>query len=117
MSSAVCDLAQAEFVGRRDDQNNPLPSIPPLDRTGYAVAEWTLRNVLSAGSLLGKSCQGTLKLAGHSDEIQEQGYQFGKHLALAWQVIIKYGDKRAVKISDIPQVELVSTHQRYAYRK
>lgn len=87
MSSAVRDLAEAEFVGRRDDQNNPLPSIPPADRTGYAVAEWTLRNVLSAGALLGKSCQGTLKLAGHSDEMQEQGYKFGKHLALAWQVI------------------------------
>ncbi|XP_012261257.1 all trans-polyprenyl-diphosphate synthase PDSS2 [Athalia rosae] len=91
MSSAVRDLAEAEFVGRRDNQNNPLPSIPPLDRTGYAVAEWTLRNVLSAGALLGKSCQGTLKLAGHSDEIQEQGFKFGKHLALAWQACLDLG--------------------------
>ncbi|XP_015524792.1 all trans-polyprenyl-diphosphate synthase PDSS2 [Neodiprion pinetum] len=91
MSSAVRDLAEAEFVGRRDNQNNPLPSIPPADRTGYAVTEWTLRNVLSAGALLGKSCQGTLKLAGHSDEIQEQGYNFGKHLALAWQACLDLG--------------------------
>jgi hypothetical protein len=29
-----------------------------------ALADWTTRNVLSAGSLLGKSCKGTLKLAG-----------------------------------------------------
>ncbi|CAL7943278.1 unnamed protein product [Xylocopa violacea] len=57
MSSAVRDLAEAEFVGRRDNQNNPLPSIPPEDRTDYAVKEWTLRNVLSAGALLGKSCK------------------------------------------------------------
>lgn len=86
MSSAVRDLAEAEFVGRRDSQDNPLPSIPPEDRTGYAVKEWTLRNVLSAGALLGKSCKGTLKLAGHDEQMQEQGYKFGKHLALAWQV-------------------------------
>ncbi|XP_076661853.1 decaprenyl diphosphate synthase subunit 2 [Halictus rubicundus] len=88
MSSAVRDLAEAEFIGRRDSQNNPLPSLPPEDRTDYAVEEWTLRNVLSAGALLGKSCKGTLKLAGHSNEIQEQGYNFGKHLALAWQAYL-----------------------------
>jgi Geranylgeranyl pyrophosphate synthase len=83
MSSAVRDLAEGEFVGRRDQQNNPLPSPQGVSD---ATEDWTLRNVLSAGSLLGKSCQGTLKLAGHGTELQEQGYKFGKHLALAWQV-------------------------------
>lgn len=83
MSSAVRDLAEGEFVGRRDQQNNPLPSPQGVSN---ATEDWTLRNVLSAGSLLGKSCQGTLKLAGHGTELQEQGYKFGKHLALAWQV-------------------------------
>ncbi|KZC09559.1 PREDICTED: decaprenyl-diphosphate synthase subunit 2 [Dufourea novaeangliae] len=91
MSSAVRDLAEAEFIGRRDSQNNPLPSVPSKDCTDYAVEEWTLRNVLSAGALLGKSCKGTLKLAGHSNEIQEQGYNFGKHLALAWQACLDLG--------------------------
>lgn len=106
MSSAVRDLAEAEFVGPRDKQNNPLPARPipytqykPLKDTGLepilvsealgsAQSEWTLRHVLSAGSLLGKSCQGTLKLAGHTPELQEQGYLFGKHLALAWQACL-----------------------------
>nr|XP_018900018.1 PREDICTED: decaprenyl-diphosphate synthase subunit 2 [Bemisia tabaci] len=102
MSSAVRDLAEGEFLGRRDLQNNPLPSRPDpavmqapspppvpgrLPRTP-ALLEWTHRNVLSAGSLLGKSCQGTLKLAGHGTELQEQGYKFGKHLALAWQACL-----------------------------
>ncbi|KAI4494418.1 hypothetical protein M0802_008910 [Mischocyttarus mexicanus] len=91
MSIAVKDLVEAEFVGRRDNQNNPLPCIPPPNRKDYAVTEWTLRNVLSAGSLLGKSCQGTLKLAGHSDDVQKQGYEFGKHLALAWQACLDLG--------------------------
>ncbi|CAG9767927.1 unnamed protein product [Ceutorhynchus assimilis] len=106
MSSAVRDLAEAEFVGPRDKQNNPLPAKPknqveykqftennlePLvvsEALGNAQAEWTLRHVLNAGSLLGKSCQGTLKLAGHSEELQEKGYLFGKHLALAWQACL-----------------------------
>ncbi|XP_008194170.1 all trans-polyprenyl-diphosphate synthase PDSS2 [Tribolium castaneum] len=107
MSSAVRDLAEAEFVGPRDKQNNPLPAKPRSDIVEYkqftdktleplvvsealgnARAEWTLRHVLNAGSLLGKSCQGTLKLAGHPLELQEQGYLFGKHLALAWQACL-----------------------------
>lgn len=28
ISSAVRDLAEAEFLGDRDEQNNPLPSMP-----------------------------------------------------------------------------------------
>nr|XP_012229392.1 PREDICTED: decaprenyl-diphosphate synthase subunit 2-like [Linepithema humile] len=91
ISSAVRDLCQAEFVARRDSQNFPIPSIPPKDSTGYALKEWTLLNVYGGGSLLGKSCQGTLKLAGHNEEIQEEGYKFGKHLALAWQASLDLG--------------------------
>ena len=86
VSSAVRELCQAEFVARRDNQNFPIPSIPPEDRTDYALKEWTFLNVYGTGSFLGKSCQGTLKLAGHSKEIQKEGYKFGEHLALAWQV-------------------------------
>ncbi|XP_066994998.2 all trans-polyprenyl-diphosphate synthase PDSS2 [Anabrus simplex] len=85
MSSAVRDLSEAEFIGRRDKQNNPLPSPAGV---ADAKEDWTVRNVLSAGSLLGKSCQGTLILAGHGTELQEQGYRFGKHLALAWQACL-----------------------------
>jgi len=109
ISSALRDLSEAEFVGRRDLQNNPLPSpFEPLDRQlgsdrlrfnplqpsgplnsmpiTPALRDWTRRNVLSAGSLLGKSCQGALLLAGHGEKLQKQGFSFGKHLSLAWQV-------------------------------
>ncbi|XP_012522271.1 decaprenyl-diphosphate synthase subunit 2 [Monomorium pharaonis] len=91
ISAAVRDLCQAEFVARRDNQNFPIPSIPPEDRTGYALKEWTLLNTYGAGSLLGKGCQSTLKIAGHSKEIEEKGYEFGKHLALAWQASLDLG--------------------------
>lgn len=115
ISSAVRDLAESEFIGDRDEQNMPLPSRPktseeqgrihvdewvdsddidnlqPLrvkDVMGNPEKEWALRHILSAGSLLGKSCQGALKLAGHPDALQKQGYLFGKHLALAWQACL-----------------------------
>ncbi|EEB14224.1 hexaprenyl pyrophosphate synthetase, putative [Pediculus humanus corporis] len=86
MSSAIRDLTEGEFIGPRDKQNNPMPS--PPGPPGTAMEEWTLRNVLSAGSLLGKSCQGTLQLGGHGPKFQEQGFCFGKHLALAWQACL-----------------------------
>lgn len=104
MSSALRDLVEGDFLGETDIQNNPLPGKPqenpdtvpipvefgtePMNVNnvlGNAKAEWTLRNILGGASLLGKSCQGTLLLAGHSIEMQQQGYLFGRHLALAWQ--------------------------------
>lgn len=39
-----------------------------------------------SGSLMAKSCQATLVLAGHSEEMQSKGFEFGKQIALAWQV-------------------------------
>ncbi|KAF4519388.1 hypothetical protein B566_EDAN008696 [Ephemera danica] len=83
MSSAVRDLAEAEFIGERDKQNQPLPS------RGLNEQDWLVRSVLSAGSLLGKSCQGALKLAGHNETLQQSGYRFGQHLALAWQACLE----------------------------
>ncbi|XP_041976594.1 all trans-polyprenyl-diphosphate synthase PDSS2 [Aricia agestis] len=108
MSSAVRDLAESEFLGERDEQNNPLPSRPlPIDQrepasewdcilsplpmtgvTGCGPREWAARNVLAAGALLGKSCSAALKLAGHKPAFQTQGYLFGCHLALAWQAFL-----------------------------
>lgn len=108
MSSALRDLVECDFIGPRDEQNHPLPakplalqerqelSIPPefgvaphkidvKSVLGNAKAEWTLRNVLGGASLLGKSCQGAILLAGHDKHLQEQAYLFGRHLALIWQ--------------------------------
>lgn len=108
MSSALRDLVECDFIGPRDEQNHPLPAKPlPLQERqellippefgvaphkidvksvlGNAKAEWTLRNVLGGASLLGKSCQGAMLLAGHDKHLQEQAYLFGRHLALIWQ--------------------------------
>jgi decaprenyl-diphosphate synthase subunit 2 len=107
ISSAIREMAESNFIGDRDEQNNAIPSDPltkvhhenlsPLDDfdnttsidmtqiMGYPEREWTFRHTLSSASLLGRSCQGTLNLAGQSEELQRHGYLFGKHLALAWQ--------------------------------
>lgn len=95
MSSAIRDLTQGEFIGPRDMQNNPLPMRFPAISTpltpqhlalSAAIMDWRHRNILSAASLLGNSCKGTLILAGHDVELQKHAYEFGKHLALASQV-------------------------------
>ncbi|KAK4879531.1 hypothetical protein RN001_007677 [Aquatica leii] len=107
MSSALRDLAEAEFLGLHDSYDVPLPSKPidtetieivddfgtkpyhTSDILGNPVAEWTLRNILGGASLLGKSCQGSLMLAKHSEEVQHSGFILGKCIALAWQAKIE----------------------------
>lgn len=118
MTSAYRDLAESAFIGDSDDQNNPLPSKPETPAgtnshecaleeldfgdvrdnmepmriegvMGHPEKEWSLRHVLGGGSLLGKSCHGALMLAGHPEELQKQGYLFGKHMSLAWQASIE----------------------------
>ncbi|XP_053688074.1 all trans-polyprenyl-diphosphate synthase PDSS2-like [Sabethes cyaneus] len=118
MTSAYRDLAESAFIGDSDDQNSPLPSKPDkppgtitpectleeLDFgdvqnnlepmiidgiMGHPEKEWSLRHVLGGGSLLGKSCHGALMLAGHPEELQKQGYLFGKHMSLAWNASIE----------------------------
>ncbi|XP_052871705.1 all trans-polyprenyl-diphosphate synthase PDSS2-like [Anopheles cruzii] len=118
ISSAVRDLAESSFLGVRDQQNNPLPSKPlpeaeraagasgvevdlsfgdlvdniqPLSLAGVMgdpEKEWSLRHILGAGTLLGKSCQGAMMLAGQPEAMQRRGYMFGKHLSLAWQACL-----------------------------
>lgn len=69
-----------------DDFNYYNKPVENDEIMGYgAEREWIFRHTLSSASLLGKSCQGALILAGHSEPFQKQGYLFGKHLALAWQ--------------------------------
>lgn len=115
ISSALRDLVESEFIGDRDEQNNPLPSQPskvprrPLttesideeferhisddvlkpvnkDRLmGTPDSEWMLRHYLSAASLLGKGCKGALMLAQLPEAMQLNGFRFGLHVSLAWQ--------------------------------
>lgn len=111
MCTAFRDMADSHFIGKRDMQNNPLPTNPinrkimnkhvksngnvdlvdnkkPFclrDVMGSPEDEWTLRHTLAEATLLGKSCQSALLLAKQSEGMQKNAYFFGKHLSLAWQ--------------------------------
>lgn len=110
MSSAVRDFTESAFVGDRDSQNNAVPYKPSgiVSKTlsdldddhfetdfekpmsfekyvGIPDKEWEVRNMLSSGSLLAKSCHGAMTLAGQPESLQRYGFYFGKHFALAWQ--------------------------------
>lgn len=108
-------MSESEFIGDRDEQNHPLPSPPsksqhrslltedvddeyrrhlhddvikPIEKDrflGSPESEWALRHMLKVGSLLGKGCLGALKLAELPDDIQKDGFWFGKSFALTWQ--------------------------------
>ncbi|KAG5678914.1 hypothetical protein PVAND_008538 [Polypedilum vanderplanki] len=121
ISLALRDLTESNFIGDRDDENVALPSDPkckihiedesPLEHfestkdidmsliLGHPEREWSFRHTLASGSLLGKSCQGTLKLAEQSEELQRHGYLFGKHLALAWQASM---DLEPFRMQELP---------------
>lgn len=127
ISSTVRDFSESEFIGERDEQNNPLPSKPgtkpptqtketntadidfspddvlkPMDISkfmGDPEKEWEARNMLNVGSLLGKSCSASLKLAEQSEELQKKAYLFGKHLSLAWQACL---DAEPFQVASLP---------------
>ncbi|GBP15299.1 Probable hexaprenyl pyrophosphate synthase, mitochondrial [Eumeta japonica] len=95
ISSAVRDFSESEFIGDRDEQNNPLPSKPgsnpvksngttttpdidfdeqdvltpmSISRAGIPEKSGNVEIFLNAGSLWEKSCQASLKLAGQSEK-------------------------------------------------
>ncbi|MCL4120390.1 UNVERIFIED_CONTAM: hypothetical protein GTU68_048733 [Idotea baltica] len=80
VSSAISDFMEAEFIGLHDLHDNALPN------ANFGIKDWENKNFLAAGSLLAKSCQGTMLLAGHDEEKQRKAFEFGKCIALAWQV-------------------------------
>lgn len=133
MCTAFRDMAESNFIGDRDIQNNPLPGDPmkrsddhysveeiPTDRIdnkkpfslkdvmGSPENEWTLRHTLSEGTLLGKSCQSALLLAKQPEELQKQAYFFGKHLSLAWQACIDLEPFRMQELPSESKLSLIS---------
>lgn len=79
ISKALGDFMQSEFLGEHDKLGNPLPY------KGMSLANWEEKNFLCAGSLLANSCKSTLELAGHNENMQFKGFEFGKNVALAGQ--------------------------------
>ncbi|CAH2094842.1 unnamed protein product [Euphydryas editha] len=114
ISTGLRDLVEGDFLGERDDANNPLPSKPKAsndfkapynwqgednlgklgsnDYLGRGKDEWLLRTMLTSGSLLGKGCQGAMKLAGRGEQMERDAYILGGHLAIIWQLYLDVRD-------------------------
>lgn len=135
MCTAFRDMAESNFIGDRDTQNNPLPANPlkkkeektinmvdeiPIDQIdnrkpfslkdvmGSPEDEWTLRHTLAEGTLLGKSCQSALLLAKQPEDLQKQAYFFGKHLSLAWQACMDLEPFRLPELPHDAKLSLIS---------
>jgi len=76
---------QAEFTGLRDCHGN---AVLPVD--GVTMSDWEHQTYLSTGSLISSSCKAALMLAQHPDTLQQQAYEFGKQIALAYQVSLQH---------------------------
>lgn len=105
---------EGDFFGEHDKEQNPLPSKPKgvdsknppyqweiedniqklgsNEYLGQCRDEWTLRTMLMSGSIIGKGCQGAMKLAGHGVDKEREAYILGGHLALIWQLYLDIKD-------------------------
>lgn len=71
-----------------NDHSDDIDNMKPITIADYletAEKEWTLRTISESAAFLGKGCQGSMMLAGHSDDIQKLAYRLGKYLAIAWK--------------------------------
>lgn len=82
ISAAIGDMMRAEFTPLRDSDGN---TVLPAD--GVTMSDWEQQTFLASGSLMSRSCRAALMLANHSDTLQQQAYEFGKQIALAYQVV------------------------------
>jgi len=81
ISVAIGDLMQAEFTSLRDRNGCAI-----LPEEGATLADWEQQTFLASGSLIARSCAAALALARHAETLQQQAFEFGKHVAFAYQV-------------------------------
>ncbi|XP_035687165.1 decaprenyl-diphosphate synthase subunit 2-like [Branchiostoma floridae] len=78
VSSAIADMMEGSFLLEQDNQG--VTFLPDKD---WTIKDWTNHSFLCSGSLIAKSCQAAMMLAGHRLDIQKKAYNYGKHMALA----------------------------------
>lgn len=73
------------------ENENNLEKLGSSEFLGQGKDEWILRTMLQSGSMLGKGCQGAMKLANRS-VMEKDAYKLGGHLALLWQLYLDVKD-------------------------
>jgi len=81
ISTAIGNMMKAEFTALQDSHGT---GILPVD--GVTISDWEQQTFLASGSLISSGCMAALMLASHSDMLQQQAYEFGKQVALAYEV-------------------------------
>ncbi|CAH0594513.1 unnamed protein product [Chrysodeixis includens] len=113
ISTGLRDLVESDSIGEHDQDHNPMPTSPKGDDAprvydwenednlqtlgsneflGHGKQEWVLRTMLTSGSILGKGCQGAMKLARRGPAMEKEAYKLGGHLALLWQLYLDVKD-------------------------
>lgn len=82
MSSAIRNLMEAGFTSVEDKDGNQVVA------KDTKMEDWFKYTYLSSGCLFAKSCQAALELANHSEENKTHAFNFGKHWANAYQVLV-----------------------------
>lgn len=75
VAGAIEDLMEADYTAFIDKRGEPV--MP--ERAAYS--DWLIKTYLEGGSLLAKSCQAALKLAGHGPYMQLLAHDFGLNVA------------------------------------
>lgn len=92
--SNICFSTGNNEVIRNYDWENEdnLQKLGSNEYLGQGKDEWTYRTILQSGSMLGKGCQGAMKLAKCGKEAEKDAYRLGGHLALLWQLYLDIKD-------------------------
>ncbi|XP_045198178.2 all trans-polyprenyl-diphosphate synthase PDSS2-like [Mercenaria mercenaria] len=80
ISKAIGDMMSAEFTKLRDRNGQML--LPDT----VMFPDWERQTYLQSGSLLSRSCEAALELAGHDDDLKQAAAKFGENVAYARQM-------------------------------
>lgn len=80
ISKAIADMMSAEFTKLRDRNGNTL--LPD----SATFSDWERQTFLQSGSLLSRSCEAAIELAGHDEALKVAAAKFGENIAYARQV-------------------------------
>uniref|UniRef100_A0A0B7ALW7 Decaprenyl-diphosphate synthase subunit 2 n=2 Tax=Arion vulgaris TaxID=1028688 RepID=A0A0B7ALW7_9EUPU len=81
VSSSIGDIMSAEFTSYTDSSGRPN-----MPESCQGFSDWLKQTYLSFGSLLAKSCQSAMTLAGHSKYHETMAFAFGENTTYAQQL-------------------------------
>jgi len=113
IASALQDLMCAEFCALKSISSASTPQL--LEENQLDMQLWEKQVFLASGSLLAKSCQCAIMLAGHSQDMQTQAYDFGKNMAFSYQIrkdldALQGKRNKTLTITSVPAILYILSH-------